>query len=179
VSPDAGNAPSLRLFTALWPPAALQSALAALRDRWQWPPGAALVATDRLHVTLHFIGQVPARRLPELVAGLDVPLQSAELRLGSAQQHVWPGGIAVLELEAPEPLRGLHARLSQALERLGLPVEERAWKPHVTFARKARGATPACDVDGLPRWVVGDYALVRSVPGRGYDTLHRFAAAKG
>ena len=179
MSTGPGNAPALRLFTALWPPAALQSALAALRDRWQWPAGAALVRTERLHVTLHFIGQVPTGRLPELVAGLDVPLQPTELVLDAARQRVWPGGIAVLELDVPQTLRRWHARLAQALERLGLPVEDRAWRPHVTFARNASGAKPAHGTGDLPRWDLADYALVRSVPGRGYDTLHRFAATKG
>jgi 2'-5' RNA ligase len=166
---------TLRLFTALWPSPALRTALASLRDRWEWPAGAAPVDEARLHVTLHFIGQVPAQRLPNLAEGLDVAMQPAQLRLDPVRQQVWPGGIAVLEFDAPDPLRGLHARLAQ----LGLATEDRPWRPHVTLARKARGAIPARDADPLPPWQVDSYALVRSVPGRGYDTLRRYAGAQG
>ena len=145
-----------------------------MRDRWQWPPGAALVATERLHATLHFIGQVPAPRLPELATGLAVAVDPAELQLNAARQQVWPGGIAVLEFDVPEALRAMHARLAQALAALGLPVESRPWRPHVTFARKARGANPPDDHVALPGWMVDGYALVRTVPGRGYETLQRY-----
>jgi 2'-5' RNA ligase len=176
VTTATGSAATLRLFTALWPSVRLRSALAALRDRWQWPPGAALVDTTRLHVTLHFIGQVPAARLPDLASGLEVEMQPAELSLATARQQVWPGGIAVLEFDAPEALRRLHGQLAQVLTELGLQSEDRPWRPHVTFARKARGAKPPEDKDALPPWQVDGYALVRSVPGRGYVTLQRYPA---
>ena len=170
-----GTRPTLRLFTALWPSERLRAALAALSGRWQWPPGAALVDPARLHVTLHFIGQVPAARLTDVTGGLAVGMEPAELRFDAARQQVWPGGIAVLEFNAPDALRTLHARLAQALVHLGLTVEERPWRPHVTFARKAWHATPPDDAP-LPPWRIDSYALVRSVPGRGYDTLQRYPA---
>jgi len=167
---------ALRLFTALWPPPPVRDALAALRDRWQWPAGAALVEAARLHVTLHFLGSVPASRLPDLVAGLAVPCDKAQLRLDDAQQRVWPGGIAVLELQAPPVLQRLHARLGNALAQLGFPADDRPWRPHVTLARKAAGARPAA-ASTLPPWHVDDgFALVRSAPGGGYETLHRYGA---
>ena len=173
-----GTAPSLRLFIALWPPAAVRDALLALRDRWQWPPGAAMVDASRLHVTLHFLGSVEASRLPALVDGLAVPMAPADLHIEPARQRVWPGGIAVLELEVPEALRRLHALLAQALGRLGVVVEARPWRPHVTFARKAAGAVPSIEDGPVPVWPVDGYALVRSAGGR-YDLLQSYAAAKG
>jgi 2'-5' RNA ligase len=174
----AGAVPTVRLFTALWPPAAVRTALASLRDRWQWPAGAARVDAARLHVTLHFLGPVDAQRVPDLVRGLAVPMESAELRLDGASHRLWPGGLAVLELDAPEPLRRLHARLSEALARLGFVPEARAWRPHVTFARKAFGAKPPPAVEPCPPWPVDAYALVRSSGGR-YDVLHAFDGRKG
>jgi 2'-5' RNA ligase len=179
VTTPAGTPATLRLFTALWPPASLRDALAALRDRWQWPPGAALVATERLHVTLHFIGQVPASRLPDIATGLAVEVDPVALHLDAARQQVWPGGIAVLEFDVPQALRAVHARLARALATLDLPVEARPWRPHVTFARKARGATPPHDSATLPGWKVAGYALVRTVPGRGYETVQRYPGVKG
>lgn len=173
-----GTAPSLRLFTALWPPPSVRDALLALRDRWQWPPGAALVDAPKLHVTLHFLGAVEAARMPALVEGLALPMTHAELAIDPRRQRVWPGGIAVLELQVPDALQRLHALLGQALSRLGMSVEARPWRPHVTFARKANGATPPADAEPVPRWPVDGYALVRSSGDR-YDVLQRYAAAKG
>lgn len=172
-----GIAPSLRLFTALWPPAGVRDALLALRDRWQWPAGAALVDAPKLHVTLHFLGAVEAARLPALADALALPMAHAELVVDPRGQRVWPGGIAVLELQVPDALRRLHALLADALSCLGMAVEARPWKPHVTFARKAAGAIPPGDVDGVPPWPVDGYALVRSSGGR-YDVLQRYAAQR-
>ena len=64
VNAGAANAPApARLFVALWPNAAVRKALAACRDACTWPAGAAVVATPKLHMTLHFIGEVAADRL--------------------------------------------------------------------------------------------------------------------
>lgn len=172
-----GTAPSLRLFTALWPPPAVRDALLALRDRWQWPAGAALVDAPKLHLTLHFLGGIQASRLPALVDGLALPMAHAELHVDPGRQRVWPGGIAVLELQVPDTLRRLHARLAQSLSQLGLTVEARPWRPHVTFARKAAGAVPPAEAQPAPAWPVEGYALVRSSGGR-YDVLHRYALAR-
>ena len=168
-------APRLRLFTAFWPTLAVRDALASLRDRWHWPAGAALVDAARWHVTLHFLGPVDVQRVPALVDALAVPMERAELGLQATRHRVWPGGIAVLELDVPEPLRRLHARLSEALARFDVPTDARPWRPHVTFARKAAGATPPHDSDPLPAWPVDGYTLVRSAGGN-YDVLHRYAA---
>lgn len=173
-----GTVPALRLFTALWPPPAVRDALLALRDRWQWPPGAALVDAPKLHVTLHFLGSLEASRLPALLEGLAPPMALADVRLDPRQQRVWPGGIAVLELNVPDALQRLHALLAQALSRLGVPIEARPWRPHITFARKAAGAVPPPDSHGMPVWPVDDYALVRSAGGR-YEVLQRYVVGKG
>ena len=172
------SSPSLRLFTALWPPPAVREALLALRDRWQWPAGAALVAAPKLHVTLHFLGPVPQAQVPALLDALAQPLPPTELRADLQRQRVWPGGIAVLELQVPDALRRLHALMGEALRRLGLPVEARPWRPHVTFARKASGAVAPHEEHPLPPWPIDEYALVRSSGGR-YDVLHRYPAVKG
>jgi len=54
-------------------------------------------------------------------------------------------------------------------------VDERPYRPHVTLARRARGAPPPPTGADL-RWrVAGGYVLARSLPGgAGYEILHRF-----
>jgi RNA 2',3'-cyclic 3'-phosphodiesterase len=164
--------PQARLFLALWPDTAVRTGLVALQSRWAWPAGAAVTPAERLHVTLHFIGAVARERLPELEAGLAVPCPPFELSFGAPA--LWPHGLAVLLPAAPPPaLPALHERLAGALQALALPVEARAFKPHVTFARRAGGATRPPAAPAL-RWPVAGYALVESE--RGYRVLKHYPA---
>jgi 2'-5' RNA ligase len=165
---------SLRLFIGLWPPPAAHEALLAHVQSWNWPTSARRTQPQRLHVTLHFLGEVPAQRLPQLRAGLQLENDAFELHLD--QPGVWPGGIAVLEAGAvPQPLAALHARLAERLRALALPVESRRYRPHVTLARKAFGARPPAASVAVCWSAPGGYALVRSLPGgRGYETLQSF-----
>jgi len=163
-----------RLFTALWPAPSLQAALAKWQGSWDWPRQAARVKTDRLHATLHFLGDVPAHRLPELASALAVPFESFELELGVA--GVWPNGVAVVEpVATPSALTELHARMGKVLSRMEIPVDARAYRPHVTLARRAHGAKPPPEGPAL-RWRVDEgYVLVRSLPGgAGYEVIARF-----
>jgi 2'-5' RNA ligase len=173
--PELSSPKRLRLFVALWPEPGIQAGLAAWQQAWQWPPRAALVKTERLHATLHFLGDVDAGRLPALLVGLRVRFEPFELALGRAE--VWPGGIAVVRpLEVPAALLQLHADLAQALRRLDIPVEARPFRAHITLARRAVGAKPPAQALDLP-WRAGQaYVLVRSLPGgAGYQVLERFA----
>ncbi len=161
-----------RLFLALWPDERVRRDLSAVRDAWPWPPRTGRVPSASLHLTLHFLGDVPRRGLPELVAGLDVPAAPFDLRLDRAA--LWPGGIAVIEPgTVPAPLLVLHTTLGDALTALGVPLERRPYRPHVTLARRARGAVPpgaAADV----AWAVRGYALIESGAGArgGYGVVH-------
>lgn len=166
---------SLRLFLGLWPSPAMRSALQEHADVWQWPASARRTHPERLHITLHFLGEVPATRLADLQQGLAMHWAGCELVLDRAE--VWPGGIAVLEAqEVPRELAQLHAQLGERLQELAMPVETRRYRPHVTFARKAVGARPPGGFAPL-RWMAGpEFLLVRSLPGgRGYEPIQRFA----
>ncbi len=165
---------TLRLFIGLWPPADVHAALLAHADGWSWPQAARRTRPERLHLTVHFLGEVAAGRLPALREALALPWNGCELVLD--RPAVWPGGIAVLEASAvPEQLVDLHAALAERLRGVGGPVEERPYRPHVTLARKAVTARPPVRFAPLA-WHAGpQYALVRSLPGGGgYETLQLF-----
>lgn len=169
--------PAARLFLALWPGPAARRQLCALQQRWTWPPGAALVGADQLHLTLHFLGNVPIARLPEFARALAVDARPMVLDLASAAPRLWPGGTAVLELDPPAALLRLHGALGDALAGLQWPVEARRFRPHVTFARRARAAQPPSHEPGAAAWRAGPgYVLARSVPGRGYEVIHTWGA---
>lgn len=164
--------PPQRLFIALWPGPRVRQALAACRDLTAWPAGAAPTATENLHLTLHFIGPVPSGRIDAVAAGLQVPMSGFDLRLQTTE--VWHGGIAVLQPRTvPARLQQLHADLAGALRQLQLPVEARAFHPHVTLARRA-GRQPPVPPAVPVRWQVAGYALVQSSGGGRYRVLQRY-----
>lgn len=169
-----GQQKTSRLFLALWPSATIRGQLRERRDAWQWPRGATPVHADKLHLTLHFLGDVPSERLPELLDGFSVPFVPFRLDLGTPV--LWPHGIAVLEPFAEPPaLLALHARLADALVGLGLQPEQRSYRPHVTMARRAGGV--AVPQDGPPiAWQADRYALVESQGGV-YTVLREYISA--
>ena len=157
--------PTWRLFLGLWPPPEARAWIVQHADAWDWPAAARRTAAERLHITLHFLGNLPAEQVPALQQGLSCDWPGCALELDRAE--VWPGGIAVLEAShVPPPLADLHARLGEALLRLDMAVETRRYRPHATLARKAQGAHVP---EFAPiRWQAGpQYALMRSLPGGG------------
>ena len=164
----------LRLFLAVWPDEPLRDAIAAWQSEWLWPPRVGLVERERLHLTLHFLGDVQPEQLPVLVRKLSFAFEAFELTFSRGE--VWPAGAAVLRPDAvPPPLALLHAALRRELLSLALPVEERPYRPHITLARRAHGARPPQREAGL-RWSAdAGYVLVQSLPGgAGYEILQRF-----
>ena len=160
-----------RVFIALWPDDAVRSALAAWRDGWRWPRSATPVRSERLHLTLHFIGDVPGDRIDEISYGLAVPCNPFVLTFG--RNVLWPHGIAVLEPDTtPAPLIDLQSTLADALRALALPVDQRSFKPHVTLARRAASASPANDGPSVD-WAVDRYALMRSHPDH-YEVVREY-----
>lgn len=168
---------SRRLFLALWPGPATQRALAAERARWATAPDARPVVDAELHLTLHFLGAVPAARVEALVPALAVAAPRFTLRPGRHAQ--WGGRLAVLETATPpEGLRLLHARLAEALRAQGLPVQAREFRPHVTLARTSHTGDAPTRV-GAWRWPVASYVLAESRPGQPYRLLARYRLASG
>lgn len=170
MTPPPAAPPALRLFIALWPGPAVRRALAACRDAQPWPPGARPTADGQLHLTLHFIGAVPADRVDEVAAALALPSSAIELVLDRVE--AWPRGLVVLCPTAiPPALERLHGDLAAALHRLALPVESRPLRPHVTLARRA-SPCPPLTLPGPVRWRPHGHVLVQSIAGA-YRVLRR------
>jgi 2'-5' RNA ligase len=164
-----------RLFLALWPAPRVRAALLEYRDAWRWNTQASLVRPDKLHLTLHFIGNVPRHRLQQLKKGLEVPFEPFELNFG--QPGLWRHGLAVLQPHAiPSSLLQLHGALRQALQRLELPSDTLDFRPHITLARRAVGAVPPAQ-DPVLCWQVHGYALMESMrePAGQYCLVQRYA----
>lgn len=150
-----------RLFFALWPG---KPAQAALDD---WSQAAAAVTGGRrtqrrnLHLTLAFLGETDARRIPELQAAVaGVAVTPCNLRLERCQywKHnrvVWAGG------DAPPKLLDMVAQLRVALDAAGVRYDRKAFVPHVTLVRNAR-AVPDLPRPNAVDWPVRDFVLVAS-----------------
>ena len=165
---------SARLFTALWPDPPVRARLVALRDAWRWPEGARPVADASLHLTLHFLGAFPRERMPELEDRL-AALPALRTRLLAAAPDIFRGGIAVLRFAIEPTLATLHDRMGAALASLGVALDPRPFAPHVTMARRARGAAPPAEPIDL-EWAASGFALVESVgaPRPAYRVLRSF-----
>ncbi len=164
-----------RLFLALWPDDVGRQAMAEHTRSWAWPEQSVRYDPLDWHVTLHFLGNVPAQRLPELATGLDLPFDHFDLVLDRPQQ--WPHGLAVLGASTlPDHLVDLHRRLARAITVLGLPVEQRPYRPHATLARNAQTAVPPQDCAPVV-WSVREYSLALSTGrvGERYVVIGRYA----
>jgi 2'-5' RNA ligase len=164
----------IRLFIALVPDAPVREQLALWRDAWTWPRSATPVKTERLHVTLHFLGDVEADRVEQLADLL--PDSFAPFDLVLSHTEIWPHGIGVLEPESmPAALKDLHAKIAVVLQDLGLPVDARPYRPHVTLARRAAGAVRQGQGPSI-NWRIDRYALMQSTlgPDGGYTSIREF-----
>lgn len=170
------TAHTVRLFIALVPDDEVREQLADWRDAWNWTRSATPVKTGRLHVTLHFLGDVERDRVGKLIDMLPESFPPFDLALGNAA--LWPHGIAVLEPESvPAELKDLHDAIAVVLQRMGLQVDARPYRPHVTLARRATGALLQGTGPEI-NWRIDRYALMQSTlgPDGGYTNVSEFGS---
>ena len=170
------SGPSRRLFIGLMPDDEVRGAIAEHQRRWYWNAGSLPTRSGRLHLTLHFLGEIDATRehaLRSALAGEDV----APFELTLRTPECWSGGIAVLRPDENAMLHDLRVRLAARLSQTGVASMRGSFVPHVTLARAAVNAAPP---EG-PRpivWTVTDFALVwsRAGPPARYEVLGRYGA---
>lgn len=152
-----------RLFVALMADERLQQAVTTYRDDWVWPNGATLVMAANLHVTLRFIGEVDharLQRLKEWLAHVPPPDFRIELRSPACSAD----GAACVDLPLSDGLVALHERVSAASTWAGFGLQDPVWRPHMTLARNAKGASPPQLRPGIP-WHVSSFELLQSADG--------------
>jgi 2'-5' RNA ligase len=149
------------------------------------PGGPRWTVPDRWHLTLLFLGTVPAERVPALVAGAGpvvatAPRMTVRLagggRFGSLRrpQVAWAGLAG-----DTAPLVDLAGRLAALARSLHLPVEDRPFHPHLTLGRWRPGRpADGALTDRLagyrgPDWPVTEVLLLESHLGSAprYDTV--------
>lgn len=98
------------------------------------------VSAERVHVTLHFIGEVPESRVTDLAAAVSRPIDVAPFDLALGGLGLFPprGRPRVLWLgveHGGDGLARVHEESGKRLTALGLPLDARPFAPHVTLAR--------------------------------------------
>jgi len=143
----------MRLFVGLELSPEITHALGLARGgvesaRWQ--------SDEQFHLTLAFIGDVPRSTLRLIEGALasiefdpfDLAFSGVDM-FGTRHQpkSLWAG------VADEAPLKHLHEKILNALERVGLETDRRRYKPHATLARFSRGTTAR----------IGDWLTVNSV----------------
>jgi RNA 2',3'-cyclic 3'-phosphodiesterase len=107
------------------------------------------VAPERLHLTLHFLGnvtdEIAARLVESVAAPIDLPafhVVFGGMRTFSSRRR--PNVIWLDIVEGKAPLIELHAVVGKRLKAVGCALEERPFSPHLTLARlrQTRGTGP-------------------------------------
>jgi len=169
----------------------LGGSLARLRDRLpeqDHPPR--WVGRDAQHVTLAFFGDVPAGQVPALTAavGEAVGAPSVHLRLAGAGTFPERGAPRVLWVGVDgdvDTLAGLAGAAADAARAVGVPLDRRPYRPHLTVGRWSASSAPPSGrslVGALgrytgPHFVAGSVVLMRSHHGAGprYETVAAWA----
>lgn len=132
-----------RLFTAIeLPDSWLEASLLLQGALKEAGVEARFVPVQRLHLTLNFIGE--SGRLAEInetLMKLDRSQSPSLVLAGGDRFRRRSGGdLIVWQLEADQALLDYQRRERQALADLGLDLDKRPYRPHLTLARQARGS---------------------------------------
>lgn len=152
---------SLRLFFAVQVPSAVRADLARacrqLSSDWK------AVAEHQMHLTLAFLGEVPADRLAEVTAAGDRAAAGGQpfpLTLGATDCFPNQHQPRVLFVKADAaPLVPLAATLQKDLAAW---ADSRPFKPHLTIARRKGGRATHHAMQFAQTWTVDAFDLMQS-----------------
>lgn len=151
----------MRLFFALWLEPEVRDAIEYVSDGWDVT--GRRVPRNNIHCTLAFLGSVDERRYDRLLAAaavIEVP--RCELSINSSGFWPKPRVAWLGATEAPQALTVLSEELSAAARDCEIPVETRAFRPHITVYRKA--SRPPSDPEPFTiNWSITEYCLMESI----------------
>jgi RNA 2',3'-cyclic 3'-phosphodiesterase len=149
-----------RLFFAVWPDAAAVKALHETAREAKVSCGGRSMRPETLHLTLAFLGEIPAARWIEVTAvAAEIAFAPFTLTLDRIEywKHnriLWAGGDS-------EPLAALASSIQAGLRAAGFQLEMRPFVAHMTLLRDARCAVPP-PIAASITWPVTEFALVES-----------------
>jgi 2'-5' RNA ligase len=147
---ESGSSARVRAFYALPLSDEARSALVRARDALRRRAERSRITVrflsdDSLHMTVCFLGYIDRERTPDFVELLEASsrISAIDTHLTTLRAFSSPrrARVVVAELEDPGGrLAALARAIALGAEKLGVPLEERAFRPHVTLARIKRPA---------------------------------------
>jgi len=110
-------------------------------------PGGALkwVSTDKMHLTIKFIGEIQKNKIDQVKDILTNSLEDhASFEIGiqhlGTYPHIKNPRVIWLGITEGAPLIEIHNQLDEALEKVAIKADRREYTPHLTLARVRRDA---------------------------------------
>ena len=137
------------------------------------------VRSEGIHLTLKFMGDIPAAMVDRVLEALPpVAARFSPIDLSISGMGVFPNPRRPRVLWAGvhgdlETLAALQLAIDEAVEKLGLPREQRAFSPHLTLGRVRRDvpegqlrkigqAVAEGELSGVPSWTADMVNLMRT-----------------
>jgi 2'-5' RNA ligase len=134
----------MRLFVAIDLDSEARTAIAAEQARLRRGAehGSAMrwVRPDQMHLTLVFLGEVSEPRVSAVVHALEQPLDRRAFEaiyggLGVFPPRGAPRALWIGALKGGDDLRALHEDIAARVRSVDVPLDDRAFSPHLTLAR--------------------------------------------
>ncbi len=131
---------SVRLFIAIEISQDVRAALAALLKEFRaMAPQVKWVRPENMHLTLKFLGETDSSKLTAMQAVLSAIRSSQPNTLHFRGLGFFPNAkrarVLWAGMEASPNLPALATEIDQAMHKLGFPLEDRPFTPHMTLAR--------------------------------------------
>ena len=156
-----------RLFFGLWPDGRQRERLRDTVVPVAKTVEGQVVYRGNWHITLVFLGDCPATLVTPLIErAAEIPVESFRLRFDRLEFWARPKIACLVPSTVPVELQQLVGRLNALLLDVGVAVEDRTFRPHMTLVRRARPFTTERLAQPLTLEWTG-FELLESISERG------------
>jgi 2''-5'' RNA ligase len=149
-------AENIRIFTAISIPENITDQIVSHLPDWKTGlPFQRWTDPRDLHITLHFIGDMPVSSIPAIQTAMQETASRSSVfplelsKLGSFGREERPSVLWLGLQQLPDKLIQLHQLLGESLHSgIGYTPETRPYRPHITLARKYAADEP-CSAEKL------------------------------
>lgn len=163
-----------RLFFAFWPPPTAQASCQELVHQLRCP--GRTVSRANLHVTLAFLGAVQTQKIARLREhAAEIDFAGATLRFDQLCFWPKPSVICLASSIVPPEAERLAGQLTELSQTLGIMIDSRPFRPHITLCRKIKHPIDA-SLEPI-EWYAKHFCLAESVAsaeGSQYQVLEQW-----